>query len=82
MNEQKLAYIIKHEPQRYVLKRVWGIFWRVDDLKGNPASAPTIFKIVAETTSSLYNSIYSCGYALGCNAVLREWVECEKQKEK
>jgi len=72
MNQQRLDYIIKHEPMKYILKK--GIlFWYIETLNGEKAG---IFwtKRMAKNYCDLYNGIYTWGYRQGCMSVYNEIV--------
>ncbi len=69
--EQKLEYAIKHEPQRYVVKR-WGlIFWSIENLKGQRAMTFYFSKANAQAFCDLLNSAYSLGYTYGQESILK-----------
>jgi hypothetical protein len=67
----RLVYVIKHDPIRYVVKPKYFIFWTVQNLDGVVFRDFYMSHEKAQNYCDLLNSVYSLGYAVGCASIAR-----------
>lgn len=67
--ELKLENVLKHDPIRYVVKKKL-ITYAIEDIHGNTVEL-FFSKLSADTKCKMLNAIYSLGYSLGCEAVMK-----------
>lgn len=67
--EMGLEHVLKHDPIRYVVKKKL-VTYVIEDINGNPVES-FFSELNANLKCQMLNAIYSLGYSLGCEAVMK-----------